>query len=399
MKILVVHNYYQQAGGEDQCVAAETALLRAHGHEVILYCLHNDAINSMGRLRVASRTIWSRPAYRELRALLRQHRPGIAHFNNTFPLISPAAYYAARTESVPVVQTLHNFRLLCLNALFFRDGRVCEDCLGRTIPWPGVIHKCYRGSRAASATVAAMLATHRALGTWRRAVDVYIALNEFSRQKFIEGGLPQDRIVVKPNFVYPDPGPGCGQGGYTVCVGRLAPEKGVETLLRAWKELGQTIPLKIIGDGPLAALVKSAAAENRGIVWLGKQALETVYELIGDAAFLVLPSQCYENFPRVISEAFAKGTPVIASNLGAMARVVEHGRTGLLFEPGVSNDLAAQVRRLLGDSRELQRMRQAARQEYEANYTAESNYRTLMSIYERAQAASEKRHPQREIRQ
>ena len=190
MKILVVHNYYKQPGGEDQCVAAEVALLKAHGHEVIPYSVRNDSIDTLGRLTVASRTIWSRSAYREVRQLIRTHRPQIAHFNNTFPLISPAAYYAARAEGVRVVQTLHNFRLLCPNALFFRNGRVCEDCLGRSFPWPGIAHKCYRGSRMASAAAAAMVAVHRVLGTWREAVDVYVALTEFSRQKFIAGGLP-----------------------------------------------------------------------------------------------------------------------------------------------------------------------------------------------------------------
>jgi glycosyltransferase involved in cell wall biosynthesis len=384
MKILIAHNFYQQPGGEDQCVAAESALLEARGHEVIPYSVHNDSIAGMGRLDVATRTVWSRPAYRELRQVMRKHRPHVAHFHNTFPLISPAGYYAARAEKVPVVQTLHNFRLLCPNALFFREGRICEDCLGKSIPWPGVVHKCYRGSRAASAAVAAMVATHRALGTWRNVVDRYIALTEFGRQKFIEGGLPADKIAVKPNFVYPDPGPGSGAGGDAVFVGRLSAEKGLETLLDAWKDLGSRVPLKIVGDGPLAAIVQSAAAANFGLEWLGKQSLDAVYELIGAAAFLVLPSKCYENFPRVICEAFAKGTPVVASNVGPMTRLVEHGRTGLLFEPGNSADLAAQVRRLTGDHRELARMRQEARQEHELNYTAEANYRTLMGIYERA---------------
>src|SRR5437773_765730 len=229
MKILVVHNYYKQAGGEDQCVAAEVEMLQAHGHEVTQYVLHNDAIDRMSRLEVATRTIWSRRAYREIRELIHSHRPEIAHFNNTFPLISPAAYYAARAEKVGVVQTLHNFRLLCPNALFFRAGRVCEDCLGKSIPWPGVVHKCYRGSRAASATTAAMLAVHRMLGTWREAVDTYIALTDFGRQKFIEGGLPPEKIAVKPNFVHPDPGPGAGTGGYAIFVGRLSEEKGLQT--------------------------------------------------------------------------------------------------------------------------------------------------------------------------
>ena len=382
MKILIAHNYYQQAGGEDHCVTAEVAMLRDHGHEVIRYNLHNDSIDSMSRLQVGLRTIWSRTSYHEIQELIRTSRPDIVHFNNTFPLISPAAYYAARAENVPVVQTLHNFRLLCPNALFFRNGQVCEDCLGKSIPWPGVLHKCYRGSLAASATVATMLATHRAMGTWRNAVDAYIALTEFGRQKFITGGLPADKIFVKPNFVYPDPGPGTGKGRYAVFVGRLSEEKGIETLLTAWKSLGGIVALKIVGDGPLAGAVAQAATSDSGIEWLGSQPLEVVYPMIGDAMFLVLPSQCYETFPRVLIEAYAKGTPVIASNLGAMATVVDHGRTGLHFRPGDAADLVAQVHRLLADPLELNRIRQTVRQEYEEHYTAQSNYHTLMAIYE-----------------
>jgi glycosyltransferase involved in cell wall biosynthesis len=388
MRILVAHNFYKQPGGEDQCLAAELAMLRAHGHEVIEYCLRNDSIDSMSRWRVAAGTTWSRSAYREVRELLRARRPQVAYFINTFPLISPAAYYAARAEGVPVVQALHNFRLLCPNALLFRDGRVCEDCLGKSVPWPSIVHKCYRASRAASATVATMLATHRALGTWRDAVDVYIALTEFSRRKFIEGELPAEKIVVKPNFIYPDPGPGSGKGGYALFVGRLSGEKGVATLLRAWKELAGSVPLKIVGDGPLEGIVADAATKNAAIQWLGRQSLDEVYALIGDAMFLVLPSECYEQFPRVVIEAFAKGTPLLASNLGAMAELVDNGRTGLHFEPGNADDMAAKARRLLAAPNELLEMRQAARQEYEEKYTAESNHQALMAIYERAGAGA-----------
>jgi glycosyltransferase involved in cell wall biosynthesis len=382
MRILVAHNFYKQAGGEDQCVAAEVALLRSRGHEVIEYYAHNDAVDSMSGVRVALRAVWSRPAHRELGALVRARRPQIAHFHNTFPLISPAAYSAARAGGARVVQTLHNFRLLCPNALFFRDGRVCEDCLGRAVPWPGVVHRCYRGSRAGSAAVATMLATHRALGTWRRAVDVFIALTEFSRRKLISGGLPAGKLLVKHNFVYPDPGAGPGAGGYGVFVGRLSPEKGVETLLRAWKSLGGRVPLKVVGDGPLAPAVRAAAAADPSIQWLGARPLDAVYALVGEAAFLVLPSQCYENFPRVVIEAFAKGTPVLASRLGAMAEVVAHGRTGLHFAPGDAEELAAQARRLLAEP--ATRLRAEARREYEQKYTADSNHRRLMAIYAKA---------------
>ena len=384
MKVLVAHNFYQQPGGEDQCLAAEVAMLRAHGHEVTQYCVHNDLIAAMNRLQVASRTIWSQSAFHELRRLFRTHRPQIAHFHNTLPLISPAAYYAARAENVRVVQTLHNFRLLCANALLFRNGEPCEDCLGKAIPWPGVVHKCYRGSRAASAAIATMLTMHRVPGTWRKAVDVYIALTEFSRRKLIEGGLPAGKITVKPNFASPDPGPGAGTGGYAVFVGRLSAEKGLETLLEAWQRLGGAVPLKLVGDGPMAGLARKAAAENSTIQWLGNVPLEAVYALVGEAAFLVAPSQCYETFSRVIMEAFAKGTPVIASRLGAMAEIVEDGCTGLHFTPGDPVDLAAKVLQIVAEPLELARMRRAARQKFNQNFTADSNHESLIAIYEQA---------------
>jgi glycosyltransferase involved in cell wall biosynthesis len=382
MKILVAHNFYKEPGGEDQCVEAEVAMLKAHGHEVIRYQLHNHSIDGIKRLQVACRTIWSRAALSELRELFRRHRPQIAHFHNTFPLMSPAAYYAAKAENVGVVQTLHNFRLLCVNGNFLRDGKVCEDCLGGSIAWRGVVHKCYRNSIDASAVVATMQTVHRAIGTWRNAVDAYVALTNFSRRKLIEGGLPADKIAVKPNFVFPDPGRGPGMGGYAVFVGRLSAEKGIMTLLEAWRILGQNIPLKIIGDGPLASVVREAAASNATIEWLGRLPLESVYSMIGNATFLVTPSICYETFGRAAIEAFAAGIPVIASRQGAMSEIVDDGRTGLLFEPGDPCDLAKKVRGILADPLRLKSMRDAARREFDQYFTAGANHACLMSIYE-----------------
>jgi glycosyltransferase involved in cell wall biosynthesis len=385
MNILVAHNFYKLAGGEDQCVAAEVAMLRAHGHRVTQYSLSNDATNDMGRLALAGRTIWSRPAFVEMRRLIRERRPQVVHFHNTLPLISPAAYYAARAEGVAVVQTLHNFRLVCVNALLFRDGKPCEDCLGKAVPWRGVAHNCYRESRAASAAVAAMIAAHRLLGTWRNAVDAYIALSEFSRRKFIEGGLPAHKIAVKPNFAYPEPSPGPGDGGYAVYVGRLSAEKGIETLLNAWRSLGKVVPLKIAGDGPLANAVQEAAAQNAAIQWMRSISNADVYDLIGAAAFLVLPSQCYEGaLPRVVIEAFAKGTPVIVPRLGAMAEIVDDHQNGICFIPGNPEDLATKVRCLFSDPSALKRMRRGARETFDQNFTAEANHGVLMATYERA---------------
>jgi glycosyltransferase involved in cell wall biosynthesis len=392
MEILIAHNFYKNAGGENACVAAELAMLQAHGHRVTQYCVSNDAIDTMGCLDVACRTVWSRPAFRDLRELFQRHRPKIAHFHNTFPLISPSAYYAARAENVRVVQTMHNFRLSCANGLLLRKGRICEDCLGRSAPWLGVARKCYRESWVASAGVASMVAAHRALGTWWNAVDVYIALTEFSRRKLIEGGLPADRIAVKPNFAYPDPVPGVGSGGYVAFVGRLSQEKGLDTLLNAWRLLDGVPPLKIAGDGPMAAAFRKASAEDASVEFLGTIPMEETLALIGEAAVLVLTSQCYENFPRVVLEAFAKGTPVIVPKLGAMAEIVDDGRTGLHFEPGDAADLAAKLKHILASPLELARMRRAAREKFDQNFTAESNYKTLIAIYERAMNGRAKHH-------
>jgi glycosyltransferase involved in cell wall biosynthesis len=321
-----------------------------------------------------------------LRELFRERRPQIAHFHNTFPLMSPAAYYAARAENVVVVQTLHNFRLACVNALLFRNGEVCEACLGKAIAWPGIARKCYRNNRAASAATATMVAVHRLLGTWRNAVDMYIALSEASRRKLVQGGVRADRIAVKPNFVYPDPGPGTGKGGYAIYVGRLSVEKGIETLLAAWRRLSD-IPIKIVGDGPLAAVVEDAAAHNAAIEWLRSVPREAVYELIGDAACLVLPSQCYENSPCVLIEAFAKGTPVVVSKLGAMAEIVDEGSTGLQFKPGDPDELVSRIRSIFSNPQGVQRMREAARGIFNQKFTAAINHKLLMAVYEQALAS------------
>lgn len=384
MRVLTVHNYYQQPGGEEQIWATESALLESYGHEVIRYTLDNDAIKGMNPLLLAKNTVWNSGVYRELRSLIRQQKPQIAHFHNTFPMISPAAYYAVKDEGIPVVQTLHNYRLLCPNALFFRQGRVCEDCLGKPFPLPGVVHGCYRGSRPASAVVAATVSFHSLLGTWSQAVDVFIAYSRFAMDKFIQGGLPAEKLAFKTNFLHPAPQPGTGEGGYALFVGRLSVEKGLGVMLDAWRQLGSKIRLKILGDGPMAGLVTEAVKEMPQIEWLGRIPLEQVYEVVGNAAFLVFPSEWYETFGRVAIEAFAKGTPVVASKIGAITELIDHERTGLHFLPSNPTDLADKINWLLEHPQELNRMRQEARAEFEAKFTAEDNYKRLIEIYQSA---------------
>lgn len=384
MRVLAVHNYYQHLGGEDWIFEAESSMLEQHGCRVFNYTVHNDQTKDMNRLILARSTLWNVDIARELQKLIQKIRPDIIHFHNIFPLISPAAYYAAKAESIPVVQTLHNYRLFCPNALLFRNGHICEDCIGKFLSWPGVLKACYRESRAATCVTAAMLLVHRVLHTYRRMIDLYIALTDFARQKFIQSGIPERKIVVKPNFIERDPGIGDGQGGYAIFVARLTPEKGIDTLLSTWRKIGDKIPLKIIGDGPLVSHVAEASRRILGVEYLGHKSREFVFDLMKDAVVLIFPSICYETFGLTILEAYSVGLPVIASKMGAMSSMVDHRRTGLHFQPGDPKDLAEKVNWVVNNPDEFNKMRFEARKEYERKYTAEINYKMLMDIYKTA---------------
>jgi glycosyltransferase involved in cell wall biosynthesis len=383
MKLLLVHNYYQQRGGEDVVFEAEARLLEDHGHRVLRYIAGNSGLADLPQVVLGGMAIWNTATYRDLRSLLQSEKPDVVHVHNTLPVISPAAYYAARAARVPVVQTLHNYRLLCPSGILFRDGHVCEACMHRAVPLPSVRYACYRGSRAASAAVATMLVVHRALGTWSRAVDLFLALTEFARGKFIEDGVAADKILVKPNFT-PDPGVQTTGGDYALFVGRLSPEKGIATLLRAWRQVGSRLPLRIIGDGPEAPLVETAARAGPGVEFLGRRDPADVVKAMVGARLLVFPSEWYETFGMTIIEAYAVGVPVLASDLGAMSSLVQHRRTGLHFRPGDSDDLIRQVDWALAHPVEMRAMGRTARQEYEAHYTPERNYELLTQAYRSA---------------
>jgi len=381
LRVLIVHNSYRQPGGEDRVFELEQRLLQARGHEVYRFQDHNERISQMGSLRLAANTIWNRRSYGDIVAVLRRNQIDVVHVHNTFPLISPSVYHAAKSAGVPVVQTLHNYRLLCPDAKLMKNDNLCEECLGKRFAWPGVLNGCYQHSRRATAVTAAMTAVHSLLGTWSNCIDRYIALTDFARIKFIQGGLPGERIAVKPNFVDPDPGCGDGKGDYALFVGRLAPEKGIATLLAAWNRLGGNLPLRIVGDGPLADQVREAASQNANVVWMGSLAPELVKQQMRSARFLICPSVWYESFGMIIVEAFATGLPVIGSNLGAMAELIDHERTGLLFSAGDSQDCASAVEYALSRPDLVNYMRAQARQEYERHYTGPRNYDILMSIY------------------
>ena len=386
MKVLVVHNYYQQPGGEDGVFEDESALLERKGHPVVRVAVHNDSIDTMSVLQRAAAgvgTIWSRTSYAQVAEILERERPDVMHVHNTLPLLSPAIYHAARKHGVAVVQTLHNYRMLCPGSLFYRDGKICELCLGK-MPLPAVVHRCYRGSTVASGAVAAMLVTHRALGTWNQAVNRYISMTDFGKSKFVEGGIPQEKIVVKPHFVNADLRPGPGDGGYILFVGRLTVDKGINVLLEAWSKQKTDLKLKIAGDGPLREDVLKAAAENEGVEWLGQRKPAEIYDLMASACAVVVPSVWYETFGRVVAESFAVGTPAIVSRIGAIEELVDEGRTGLHFSPGDPVELADQINWMSANHAARDEMRREARRVYEEKFSTDSNYRQLISVYREA---------------
>lgn len=391
MRILILHNRYQQPGGEDIGVRDEYSLLKEHGHDVRLIEENNDHIHPLiPKLQTALRAPYSCPSRRKVSLLLSQFPADVVHVHNFFPVLTPSVYFACNAMNIPVVQTLHNYRLLCPKATFFREGQVCERCLGRAFAWPGVLRACYRGSHVGTTAVASIPFVHRLLGTFQRRVALMILLSEFSRRKFVAAGFPSEKLVVKPCFVDADPGIGAGDGDYVLFVGRLSEEKGIGTLLNAWETLGSRMPLYIAGGGPLESDVRKAAERIPGVKYLGFQGRDALNTLMRSARALVFPSVWFEGMPRTIIEAFACGTPVIASRLGSMETLIDHGRTGLHFEPGNADDLIRQVNWMCSRSGEWATFRQQARAEYEANYTPDINYGYLMDIYKAALSSAQR---------
>ncbi len=431
MKIIQAHNYYLHAGGEDAVVAAERQMLEIQGNIVVPYYKSNEDIAAssnkliaVGQLLKASlRTIWNHQTYREFQKLLQSEKPDVVHCHNTFPLISPSIYWACAKEKVPVVQTLHNYRLLCLNAFLFRTTKshenknlcdsaalsenksgICELCVNKSFKWPGIRYRCYRGSLPGSLVVTLMLFVHKLRGTWTKKVTAYIALTEFQKRKMVEEGLPGDKILVKSNFIDDssmkeplasnDSVPSVVDKPYCIFVGRLSPEKGCDVLLKAWARFGE-MPiandhqpqLLIAGDGPERESLEKLSADlclTTSVTFLGKQSKGSVLSLMRNAQFLALPSVWYEGFPMTIVEAFSCGTPVVASNDGGMLDVIDEGKTGLLFSMGDVNALANTLLWAFEHLEEMASMSAAAHKDFSEKFSSDINYGELIGIYERA---------------
>lgn len=383
MKILFIHNRYQYTGGEDAVLDAEFSLLQENGHEVLLVGQDNRSIHSfIAKVNAFKDVAYSKTARLWVADKIQHHQPDVVHVHNFFPLLSPSIYDACIESGVPVIQTLHNYRTICPGAMLMRQGNICEKCVTGSA-YQAVLHSCYKESVAGTFAVARMVEKHRATDTWKHKVNRFIALTEFARNKFIEAGFPEEKIVVKSNFTVgstlPENEANQNRAG-ALFVGRLSQEKGVRTLFNAWGNLD--IPLRIAGSGPLESTLSDLI--GRSIKALGMLDQRSVQKEMRQAAFLVMPSEWYEGFPMVLVEAFSQGLPVVASRLGGMAEIIEDGVTGLHFEAGNAIDLAEKVRWMVEHPEECRQMGNNARATYLEKYTPEKNYDMLMNIYKEA---------------
>lgn len=389
MKILIIHNQYQQAGGEKTAVEAQVQLLRQHGHEVILYLRDNDEIkgfNFWQKINFVFQTIFSMRTVRDLTRIIRAEKPQIAHVHNVFPLISPSVYRVLRKNKVPVIQTIHNFRFLCPNGLFYTHGHICERCtMGNMLS--AVRWRCYRGSRLLSALYAFSISLHRRLRTFNK-IDGFITLNPFTSQKLVEGGVASaEKIEVIGNCItLPSFSPeNEKQSADAVYIGRLSAEKGLMTLQESVRLL-PGLRLHIAGSGPLETLLRQKAAAlglDDRVIFDGFVTGDRKWKLLSDARMVIIPSECYEQFPVTALEAMAAGTAIVASEIGGLPSIVRHGVNGLLAQPGNAADLAEKMQVLMNDPALAQEMGRNGRRMVETQFSAEAHLEKLLLFYQK----------------
>lgn len=390
MKVLIAHNLYRSTtpSGENAVRDAEQRLLSARGHDVGTFFRGSDEITRKGRLgtfQAALATPWNPYSTRAIRQRISEERPDIVHVHNTFPLISPSIFSAIGRRAARVL-TLHNYRLFCPAAIPMREGRVCTECLDKRSSIPAVIHGCYRNSHAATLPLAFSVSLHRLLGTWINQVEAFICLSSFQKEIMVKAGLPRERVHVKANFYpgSPDVIDWSERKPYAVFAGRLTAEKGVVNLLRAWQSWGAGAPeLRLVGDGELRSELERMAV-GLPVVFLGQLPSDLARVEIANARLQVLPSECFEGFPMVVCEAFAFGTPSAVSNLGPLPLIVEHRKSGIVFQPANPQSLLHEVRAAWESPGLLERLGQGARAEFESKYTEDASYDALMKIYQRA---------------
>src|SRR5438105_3104408 len=391
MKILFVHDFYQQFGGEDSAAISERKLLEDNGHELLCYTRHNEEIKSYSfwdKVRFLDRTVYSFQTEHAIQTAVEKFRPTVAFVHNVYPLISPSLYHTLHRLRVPIAQVVHDFRPYCANGWYYVDGQICERCkFGNYLH--AISHRCYKDSYLLSALYSGTLFMNRLAGMTDK-IDAFICLTGFYKQKMLEVGIPEDKIHIRPNFIDPAefvPEFSAGNGEYVLFLGRLSSEKGLWTIVRAFEAL-KDVELRIAGTGPLEAELRNYVNEKNlcNIRFLGFQSGEGKWQTIKNAMFTVVASECYENFPMVILEYFRGGKPVVASNLGGLPYIVEDGKAGLLYRPGDVSDLVDKIRYLLARPAEIKRMGTYGRRLVETRYGPDESYGTLMNIFDRVQA-------------
>jgi glycosyltransferase involved in cell wall biosynthesis len=382
VRVLILHSRYLSGpvSGENRVVEDESRLLLDAGHDVLVWEPEPHVSGGLDGLRAGMSAVWSASAAARVRRMIRRNGIEVVHVHNMLPMLSPAVLRAARDEGAAVLLTLHNYRLMCLPADLLRDGQVCEACVGH-LPWRGVGYRCYRGSALGSGALAASLGVHRVVGTLS-AVTRFLAVSEFVRRKHIEAGIPAERISVKPNFTWPVP-PREGSGDYFLFVGRLAGEKGVDTLLQAWSALGSSARLVVVGEGPEGDRLRRSAPD--GVEFRGRVPAGEVPAVLAGARALLVPSRWYEAAPRIIVEAYAAGVPVVASRFGALLEIVEDDVSGYLVPPGDAAGWAQRIRALEDDATS-ERLGEGARALWAERYSPERGLEGLERAYREAVA-------------
>ncbi len=384
MRILQLHNKYQQYGGEDTVVKSEYELLKKNGQEIEQLFFDNKDISSSisNKLLAGLRSIYSFSSAKTIKEKIFQFKPDLIHVHNFFPLISPSVFYIAKKNKIPIVFTIHNYRLICANAMLFRYGQICEECIRKVIPLNGILNKCYRNSSAQSAAVTMMASFHKIIGTWKKNISMYILLTEFGKDKLIYSSLdlPPAKVVVKPNFSADF---GCGNAqrqDYYVFLGRLAEEKGIRILLESIKFYNYK--LKIIGDGPLRSFVEEQAINYPNIEYVGFKDKDYIIKELKDARGLIFPSIWYEGLPLSIIETLSTGTPIIISDLAPFKDIITNDYNGFHFLTGNSEDLAQKIKQMDNNIENMNYIYSNARKTYMEKYTPEINYNCLMNIYQ-----------------
>lgn len=357
-RVLMVHNYYQIGGGEHTVFKNEVEMLRENGHEVIEYTRSNDELkNSKWKmLLLPFTTTWSFKTYREVKKIIKEQNIDIVHCHNTFPLISPSVYYAARSENVPVVQTIHNFRFLCPCGVFYRDGKICEECRQQNSFKPALKHRCYRNSKLQTLVVVIMLTIHRKLGTYRKIN--YIFLTEFNKRKFDKLiDIHGDNVFVKPNFVkspaetekksYPTQ--------IFIFASRLEENKGIKYLIKQWKKMPEEYQLHIYGTGTLEQHVQESIKDKENIQYYGFQPHDVIFEDLKIATAMIFPSMWYEGYPMIIAESMAVGCPVISADLGNAGDIVATSKGGVVFNPDEEDGLVKAIENIINNNEVLRK--------------------------------------------